>query len=96
MSGRRLLALNGVATLAARTNSPPGASAPEQPLDPAPQLVSGATAVEHAYGRGIDPASMSDAEIGQLVSAANRCTFRYTAISEPVLGTGSGARRAAW
>lgn len=87
MSARLLLALGGIAALAACDNAAPGLGAPEQPLEPAPQLVSGATAVERAFVPSIAPAAMTDAEIARVVPAARRCAFRYTEDSNPVLAT---------
>ena len=91
MSVRLLMALGAALTLTACDNAAPGVSAPDQPVEPATRLVSGTTAVEHAFVPTIDPATMTDAEIARVVPTARRCTFKYTEDSDPVLAT-DGAR----
>ena len=91
MSVRLLMALGVALTLTACDNAAPGVSAPDQPVEPATRLVSGTTAVEHAFVPTIDPATMTDADIARVVPTARRCTFKYTEDSDPVLAT-DGAR----
>lgn len=83
MSARMLLALGGIVALAACDNAAPVLGAPEQPLEPAPQLVSGATAVERAFVPSIAPAAMTDAEIARVVPAARRCALRIPRTAIP-------------
>ena len=83
----RLLVLGAALTLTACNNAAPGAGAPDQPIDPAPRLVSGATAVEHSFVPTIDPATMTNAEIARVVPGPRRCTFQYTEDSGPILAT---------
>ena len=91
MSVRLSITLGAALTLTACNNAAPGVGAPDQPLDPAPQLVSGSTAVEHAFVPTIDPATTTDAEIARVVPMTRRCTFQYTEDSGPILAT-DGAR----
>ena len=87
MSVHLLLALGALAAPAACDNSASRVEAPPKAMALAPELASGAAAVEHAYVPTIDPATMTDAEIAQVVPAARRCAFRYTRNSDPVLAT---------